>query len=61
VYFSIHVIVIFDSGVGELQGRMLMIVPIDPIDNTLAVTVDCDSIKVCQLQAGKVISVMLQE
>jgi len=59
VYFSIHVIVIFDSGVGE--GRMLMIVPIDPIDNTLAVTVDCDSIKVCRLQAGKVISVMLQE
>jgi len=38
-----------------------LIVPIDLIDIALAVAVDCGPIRVCQLRAGNVIRVMLQE
>jgi len=57
MYFLAHIIVVFNSSVWE--GRVLPNMPIDPVNNTLAVAVYGDPISVGWLRARKVVGVML--
>jgi len=59
MYFLIHVVVIFDSSIWE--GGTLSSVPVDPVDDTCAVAVYCDSIAGDRMRAREVVGIVLQK